>query len=646
MAIQKIKVSQLPYVTDTKRYDAFVQDAATGQSARITAESLRGNTGDNAFELWQKQPGNAEKTYEDYLAFNRQPATEAGKSINQLESDIRKKESARIESENERIQNEQRRTKNESARESAEKTRKDAESLRVETERSRIKAETTRDLSEQARLAAEIERIQAESVRKDTEEERIESEQTRIENETVRIKSEETRDEAEKIREQAETLRLKAETARDLKESERIQKESERIEAEEERKIQETIRRESEISRNITEENRKQEEAIRNESERQRVDSERQRETAEQERIIAENERKTDSSLAIENMRKATREAIELNDHQAKIIKGEWWVYDLSTHEYINSGLPARGEIGKPLKVNAEGNYMYWDEASEQYVDSGVEAVSIIDLDNFPVNFREATIRENIQTSETVPTLFGKIKKWFSDLGRLAWKNTVDYNADIDNLPEIPAAQIQADYAQTDNEQRDFIKNKPYIPIKTSDLIKDDVYTKSQTQEQIVLYLGTVYKPKGSVDDYSKLPTVNTIGDVYNTRDTGDNYVWVDISEDHPDGWDKLAGDVDLSDYYTMEEAWKTFSGKAIQREMTLLPSGWSGAEDLWSYTVEDEQIIDGCLFESWPADRLSKDAAFKADVDENIFVSDGSFTITAVYKPTNPINLIYTIIP
>lgn len=47
------------------------------------------------------------------------------------------------------------------------------------------------------------------------------------------------------------------------------------------------------------------------------------------------------------------------------------------------------------------------------------------------------------------------------DLGATAFSN--DYN-DLDNLPSIPAAQIQSDWNQSNNTALDFIKNKPTIP--------------------------------------------------------------------------------------------------------------------------------------------------------------------------------------
>lgn len=58
--------------------------------------------------------------------------------------------------------------------------------------------------------------------------------------------------------------------------------------------------------------------------------------------------------------------------------------------------------------------------------------------------------------------------------------------------------------------------------------------------------ISSVYRFKGSVATYDDLPTEDlTIGDVYNVTDTGDNYAWTGT------GWDKLAGDIDLSAYAT-----------------------------------------------------------------------------------------------
>lgn len=78
---------------------------------------------------------------------------------------------------------------------------------------------------------------------------------------------------------------------------------------------------------------------------------------------------------------------------------------------------------------------------------------------------------------------------------------------------------------------------------------KSNTYTKEETNSAIASAISSVYKYKGSVANYGSLPSSgNTIGDVYNVEDTGDNYAWTGTT------WDKLAGTVDLSAYYTASQ--------------------------------------------------------------------------------------------
>lgn len=55
-----------------------------------------------------------------------------------------------------------------------------------------------------------------------------------------------------------------------------------------------------------------------------------------------------------------------------------------------------------------------------------------------------------------------------------------DYN-DLSNLPEIPSAQIQSDWNQTDDKALDYIKNKPTIP---EGVIVDQTYDPASTNAQ------------------------------------------------------------------------------------------------------------------------------------------------------------------
>lgn len=57
------------------------------------------------------------------------------------------------------------------------------------------------------------------------------------------------------------------------------------------------------------------------------------------------------------------------------------------------------------------------------------------DINNAKVTFTEAEERTNIESQETMSTIFGKIKKWFSDLKTVAFTGSYD---DLSNKPDIP----------------------------------------------------------------------------------------------------------------------------------------------------------------------------------------------------------------
>ena len=73
--------------------------------------------------------------------------------------------------------------------------------------------------------------------------------------------------------------------------------------------------------------------------------------------------------------------------------------------------------------------------------------------------------------------------------------------------------------------------------------------------------LSAVYIYKGSVNTYDDLPTEVATGDTYNVvaahgnTPAGTNYAW------NGESWDPLGGSVDLSAYYTKEEANEAISG-------------------------------------------------------------------------------------
>ena len=125
------------------------------------------------------------------------------------------------------------------------------------------------------------------------------------------------------------------------------------------------------------------------------------------------------------------------------------------------------------------------------------DKIAEIDIDGTTQNvytpnsqtFTEAQTRENIISGENYPTIFGKIKKFFSDLKAVAFSGS--YN-DLTDKPSIPSAQVNSDWnassgvaeilnkpnlatVATSGSYND-LSNKPTIPTKTSDLTNDSGY--------------------------------------------------------------------------------------------------------------------------------------------------------------------------
>ena len=122
-------------------------------------------------------------------------------------------------------------------------------------------------------------------------------------------------------------------------------------------------------------------------------------------------------------------------------------------------------------------------------------------------------------------------------------------------------------YEKTANKVTSF--NTPTdIEYPSAKLVKDYVDAK----------VSSVYKLKGSVANYSSLPTENlTEGDVYNLLDTGDNYVWDGTA------WDKLGGTIDLSSY-----ALKTDIKEDVVFQATSLDSLTSGQKTAIATQIDD----------------------------------------------------------
>lgn len=96
------------------------------------------------------------------------------------------------------------------------------------------------------------------------------------------------------------------------------------------------------------------------------------------------------------------------------------------------------------------------------------------------------------------------------------------------------------------------VQNKP---TKLSDFTNDsDFQTSTQVEQTINSKISSVMTYKGTVANYSDLPTNASTGDTYNITNAsaynkaGDNAVW------NGTAWDVLSGTIDLSNYYAKTE--------------------------------------------------------------------------------------------
>lgn len=110
------------------------------------------------------------------------------------------------------------------------------------------------------------------------------------------------------------------------------------------RQSQETTRKSNEETRKSQETDRQKKETARVEAEKARAAAESGRASAEAGRVKAESKRQTDTQSAIDAAKNQTSTAKELCEHPTKAGEnGNWWMWNLQTHQYEDTGIIARG---------------------------------------------------------------------------------------------------------------------------------------------------------------------------------------------------------------------------------------------------------------------------------------------------------------
>ena len=166
------------------------------------------------------------------------------------------------------------------------------------------------------------------------------------------------------------------------------------------------------------------------------------------------------------------------------------------------------------------------------------------DASSVTVTFTAPNKRETIVSGESFNTIAGKILKYMNDFGSCAFKSMI---LKEDLAPSVKTSLEKADtalqsYTETDPTVPAWAKTptKPtYTAAEVGALSLDDANNNFAKKSDI----STVYKWKGSKDTYDQLPTEgNTVGDIWNVKDTNMNYGWTE------DGaWDPLGSPVEIS---------------------------------------------------------------------------------------------------
>lgn len=166
------------------------------------------------------------------------------------------------------------------------------------------------------------------------------------------------------------------------------------------------------------------------------------------------------------------------------------------------------------------------------------------DASSVTVTFTAPNKRETIVSGESFNTIAGKILKYMNDFGSCAFKSMI---LKEDLAPSVKTSLEKADtalqsYTETDPTVPAWAKTptKPtYTAAEVGALSLDDANKNFAKKSDI----STVYKWKGSKDTYDQLPTEgNSVGDIWNVKDTNMNYGWTE------DGtWDPLGSPVEIS---------------------------------------------------------------------------------------------------
>ncbi len=318
------------------------------------------------------------------------------------------------------------------------------------------------------------------------------------------------------------------------------------------------------------------------------------------------------------------------------------------------------GQNGRSVIVLPNGNYGNWNDETGEYEDSGVAASATVDLEDVPVSFTEAETKDTIYSGETVPAVFGKLKKWFSSFGSLAWKSKVDYATEIENKPVIPQAQIQSDYNQTDDSRKDFIKNKPTFKTVfdqlitgtgdiTPKVIKDINYSPETGDWTFTFADNTPDKIINvPVDNFLNEADYDGTTHILTMYMNDGSIIEVNLEDLIQEYKAAENGGIELvngNEFKITDSVIEKINRVPKHKTITIPISSWTQSGNYWQVTINDSDVLDDSVIDIGSDEstyQIYKEAAFLPATTSD---TSGRFTIKAENQPTDSINLLYSII-
>ncbi len=180
-------------------------------------------------------------------------------------------------------------------------------------------------------------------------------------------------------------------------------------------------------------------------------------------------------------------------------------------------------------RMSALGYITWWkfDNETQTYIDTGIRAEAVVQIEDSVITFTEDTTRENIVSGDVMSIILGKIKKWFTDLKALAFKDRADWDTDIDNKPtSMPASDVYAWAKDTTKPSYAYseITDTPDLTLK-ADLVSGKV-----PSIQLPSYVDDVIE--GTLADVDEFRDIEN-----NILDPESGKIYVDLATDKQYRW-------------------------------------------------------------------------------------------------------------